>query len=167
MEQGGTFVMREGVQSRYEYVEGSSVLEDTYRYADYWGLKGDVSLAGAMKVEYSPGTTANTTYDGNISGDGSLTVAAGKQGGSLTLSGNNSAFMGEKHIVSGGVIATGTQSLGNTTENKWLIDGAGWLMVQGESSPTALLSHVDGSSTGTLALAAHLSDDFDLSNQKE
>ncbi|MBR5878263.1 MAG: hypothetical protein IKY91_01835, partial [Akkermansia sp.] len=153
VEQGGTFVMREGVQSRYEYVEGSSVLEDTYRYADYWGLKGDVSLAGAMKVEYSAGTTANTTYAGNISGDGSLTVAAGKQGGSLTLSGNNSAFTGEKHIVSGGVIATGSQSLGNTTENKWLIDGAGWLMVQGESSPTALLSHVDGSSTGTLALA--------------
>lgn len=163
VEQGATFVMHEGVQNQYEYVEGGALLEDTYRYADYWGLKGDVALAGAMRVEYSAGTTANTTYDYSISGNGSLTVAAGTQGGTLTLSGDNSAFTGEKRITSGGVIATGTQALGNTTENKWLLDAAGWLTIKGETSPAALLSHVDGSSSGTLVLASHMTMDFDLS----
>ena len=164
VESGATFVMREGVQNQYEYVEGGALLEDTYRYADYWGLKGDVSLSGAMKVEYSAGTTSNSTYDYDISGSGSLTVAVGTQGGSLTLSGNNSAFTGEKHIVSGGVIATNPGSLGNTSENKWRIDSAGWLTIKGENAPAALLSHVDGSSTGALVLASHMTSDFDLSS---
>lgn len=166
VEQGGTFTMREGVQDRYEYVEGGAVLEDTYKYADYWGLKGNIALDGTMNVQYSDGTTANTTLAGNISGNGQLTVNAGTNGGTLTLAGNNRAFTGAKHLQAGGLLATSLAALGSNETNRWLISEQGRLQVNGVGSTADLLSHVDSASTGTLVLTAHTSDAADLSNHR-
>lgn len=166
VEQGGTFIMREGVQNRYEYVEGGAVLEDTYKYADYWGLKGNVVLNGTMNIQYSDAATTNSTLEGDISGSGHLKVNVGTKGGSLTLAGDNRAFTGSKHLQAGHVLATSLAALGSNESNKWLISAAGQLQVNGESSPNTLLAHVDSASTGTLVLSGHTSEVADMSNHR-
>ena len=159
---GGTFIMREGVHDRYEYVEGGIYLEDTYQYADFYGLKGDIALSGEMQVAYSAGTTTNTTLSGSLSGAGTLTVAAGTTGGILTLAGDNSAFTGKKSISSGGVIATSLAALGSA-DQQWLIGKQGWLASHGFTEGTDILSHIDAASAGTLALSNDLTTKLDFS----
>lgn len=166
VEQGGTYIMREGVRNRYEYVEGGAVLEDTYRYADFWGHKGDIALDGIMKVEYSSEATTNSTLEGNISGSGSLTVNVGIKGGTLTLAGDNRAYTGEKRLLAGGVLAKSIDALGSNASNKWIIAEKGHLEVEGPNALLTLLSHVDSSSKGTLALATHTEDAADMSNHR-
>ena len=159
---GGTFIMREGVHDRYEYVEGGIYLEDTYQYADFYGLKGDIALSGEMQVAYSAGTTTNTTLSGSLSGAGTLTVAAGTTGGILTLAGDNSAFTGKKSISSGGVIATSLAALGSA-DQQWLIGKQGWLASHGFTEGTDILSHIDADSAGTLALSNDLTTKLNFS----
>ena len=67
VQDGGTFLMREGVQHAQESVEGSTVLMHTGAIDKFYGLKGNVSLAagGTMRVEYNEGVTVNNTYAGN------------------------------------------------------------------------------------------------------
>ncbi len=163
--EGGTFIMREGVHDRYEYVEGGVYMEDTYQYKDFYGLKGNVNLSGNMLVEYSAGTTTNTTYSKSLSGSGSLTVAAGTAGGTLTLSGDNSSFTGQKSITSGGVIAETLSSLGSvgSAEQKWLIGKQGWLASHAFTDSVDILSYIATTSTGTLALSHDLTTKLDFS----
>ncbi|MBQ1960742.1 MAG: hypothetical protein II349_04390 [Akkermansia sp.] len=164
--EGATFIMREGVKDRYEYVEGGVLLEDTYQYSSFYGLHGDVKLSGTMLVEYSTGTTANTTLTGNISGSGDLIVKAGTTGGSITFSGDNSELTGLKQIVSGGVIATTLKGLGHVRESRWLIGRQGWLASHEFTDSTDILSYIDTDSTGTLALSNKLTAELDLSNHQ-
>ncbi len=164
---GGSFIMREGVKHEFEYIEGGQSLESTYGgVADYYGLKGNVHLAANadMKVEYSEGTTANTTYAGNISGKGNLTVDTGHHGATLTLTGENT-FTGTKTIISGGLITDDAMALGNVTENKWLIQDAGWLASDGFRADNALL-FIDSNSTGVLALSQDMAEQIDLSTHQ-
>ena len=153
-----TLILREGVHDRYEYVEGGAVLEDTYRYAVYYGLHNSTIVANTgshIKVEYSVDTTANTTLDETvtISGKGALSVNAGTSGGSLTLLGNHSGHSGTKTLLSGGLIAGSNESLGNTSTNKWVLQETAWLASHGFTDEVDILSHIDASSTGTLALS--------------
>ncbi len=169
VESGAAYVMREGVTHQYEYVEGGYVKENTYDYEAFYGHKGNVNIAegGAMTVSYTEGTTANTTYAGNISGAGSLSVNAGMTGGTLTLAGDNSAFTGTKTLNSGGLIAVTNTSLGDVTTNKWVIGEKGWLASHeftAEMSLEQILSYVDTSSTGVLALSNNLTEQFDLNS---
>ena len=159
---GGTFIMREGVKDRYEYVEGAQQLEDTYQYQAFYGLHGNIALSGNMLVEYSEGTTANTTLTGNISGAGSLTVKAGTTGGTLTLAGNNSQFSGSKEIVSGGVIATSNAALGDVSDQRWLVGKQGWIASHEFTESTDILSFIDTRSTGTLALSNDIAKELNL-----
>lgn len=157
---GGTLLMREGVQQQYEYVEGWYFREDTYALADFYGLKGNVILeeGAAMRVEYSEGTTANTTYGGSLSGSGSLTVAAGD--GTLSLSGDNRAFTGSKEVVSGGLIATDNKALGDASSSSgWLIREGAWLASHGftEAAKADILTYIDTASEGVLALTSDIS----------
>ncbi|MBR4108257.1 MAG: hypothetical protein IKK45_06200 [Akkermansia sp.] len=166
VETGGTYVMREGVKERFEYVEGHVFTEDTNEYRDYFGHKGDVVLKeeARMQVEFSEGTTSSTLYSGNISGSGSLTVNTGKTGGILYLEGNNT-FSGKKVLQSGGLVGTNTTSLGNTTEEKWLVESGGWIASQKESAES-LLARVDAASSGTLALSTDEATQLDLETHK-
>ncbi len=109
---GGKFVMNEGVQSRYEYIEGGHDTEDTYRVREFYGLKGNVVLEGessAMEVNYAAGTTAEQVYAGTISGAGSLLLDLGEA--SLTLSGENT-HRGGTTLVAGKLIAAHANALG-------------------------------------------------------
>lgn len=160
---GGTFIMREVVKNRYEYVEGAQQLEDTYQYQAFYGLHGNISLSGNMLVEYSEGTTANTTLTGNISGNGALTVKAGTTGGTLTLAGDNSRFTGTKEIVSGGVLATTNAGLGDVSGNRWLVGKQGWIASHEFTESTDILSFIDTRSTGTLALSNNIAKELNLS----
>lgn len=162
VENGGTFLLREGVQNRYEHVEGGALLEDTYQYADFWGLKGDIQLQGAMRVEYSEGANTLTTLAGNISGNGALTVDLGIEGGTLLLSGDNAQFTGEKRVESGRVITANAAALGNSSTNQWKLDTESELIAHGISL-TQALSHVSGESTGTLSLTADTAEAADMS----
>ncbi len=166
---GGVFIMREGVKHEFEYIEGGSRLESTYAIADYYGLKGNVTLAqnAVMKVIYSEGTTANNTYAGNISGAGSFYADLGSDGGRLTLTGDNS-FSGAKELVSGGLTVDGVKGLGDISGgNLWLIGNQAWMAVNNAPDAQTLLTYVDGRSQGVLALTADVKEALDMSNHAE
>lgn len=167
VKQGGTFVMREGVQHEQEYIEGGTKLQNTADFADFYGLKGGVALdAGAdMLVQYSEGTTAATTYGGNISGAGNVTIDLGSDEMSLILSGTNT-FTGTKTIASGGLVARSLAALGNTGSNKWLVEKEGWIASRGFKEGVDILSYIDKNSTGTLALSHNLSSQLNLANHQ-
>lgn len=86
VEEGGTFVMHEGVLHEQEYLEGGQMLQSTAAIATFYGLKGNVELAqgAVMQADISSAATVATEYGGNISGEGSLTKVGG---GTLHLSG--------------------------------------------------------------------------------
>lgn len=170
---GGTFILRESVKHQYEYVEGGASKENTYLYADYYGFKGnntsyDIYLGAAnstLKIQYSDGTTANTTLAATIYGKGSVSVDAGLSGGTLTLSGNNSSMTGTKTLISGGLIATTANSLGNTSSNKWLVQEKGWIASTAETG-ASLLGKLDANSSGVLALSANTEDAISVAGHK-
>lgn len=159
---GATYIMREGVYDRYEYVEGGALLEDTYIYRDFYGHKGNVNLEGNMLVQYSEGTTSRNSYAGDIFGSGSLTIKLGTDGAILELSGDNSAHTGLKELVSGGVIATNANAMGNTVTHQWLVGSQAWIASQAESGAD-LLEKISANSTGTLALSSDTEAQLDLS----
>lgn len=172
IENGGVFIMREGVQHQMEYVEGGLALEDTDIYSDYFGLKGDIKLQGAdssLKVEFSGGTTANLAYNGDISGSGNAIINTGTEGGTLTLGGNNT-FSGTKEIEKGGLITSSNASLGDVSSNKWVIGEQGFLASHGFTSdmdPESILGYIDGSSSGVLALSRDLEGQLDLTQHRD
>ncbi len=174
---GSTFILREGVKHRYEYVEGGSQLVDTYgklsetseyRYSDFYGLHANslkLESGASLQVEYSQGTTSNTTVATTISGAGSVSVDTGLAGGTLTLAGDNS-YSGTKTILSGGLIAEHTNALGDTQDNKWLVQEKGWIASHVHTTGSELLTKVDAASTGVLALSANTAEQLDLSGHK-
>lgn len=162
---GGTFIMREGVQHAQEYIEGGSYLESTAAIADFYGLKGNVSLASGatMQVAYGAGVTANNIYSGSISGEGSVSVNLGSTASMFTLAGNNT-FTGVKNLTQGVLVAATTAALGDTTANKWILGEQGTLVVLDGLTADNALSYVDASSTGTLALHENMAGVLDMSN---
>lgn len=168
---GGTFVMNEGVRHQYEYIEGGQVKENTDLIRDFFGLKGNVSLesGAAMKVQFSEGTDSKLAYSGNITGAGSFSADLGTNSAQLILSGNNT-FSGIKEVLSGTVVIASDQSMGDLSVNKWQIadKGAIALMQYGDDSQTdTILSHIDGSSTGVLALTSDIENEISLDNHKK
>ena len=163
VESGATFVMRESVQHKMEYIEGGERMESTDAISAYHGLKGNVSLAAGadMLVEYGKGVTADATYAGDISGEGNVSVNLGNADISLTLSGNNT-FSGKKSLANGGLIGETAASLGDTSANKWVIGENGWIASHAESGKE-LLNRIDTSSVGTLALSADTNQQLDFS----
>ncbi len=163
---GGSFVMRESVQHRMEYVEGGAYMEDTGIYAAFHGMKGNVSLdeGAVMAVEFNKGTTADTTYAGNISGSGTITVNSGLDGGRFILAGDNTGHIGAKQVLAGALIFANEQAIGNTSTQKWLINSSAYiasdLFVEGYDT----LAHIDSQSTGVLALNSDYNTALDLSN---
>lgn len=153
---GGKYIMNEGVKHQMEYIEGWYEKEDTYKISAYYGHHGNVSLeAGAsMEVKYSDGVTANTTYTGNISGAGSVSVDTGIFGATMTFSGDNSQHTGEKTIISGGLILENENAFGDVSENKWLVQEKGFITsgLFTSSHQDNILSYIDENSTGVVAL---------------
>lgn len=160
VEQGGTYVMREGVRHQKEYVEGGQRLEDTGKYSDYFGHKGNVQLnGGTFAVQFNDGVDANTCYAGNVTGTGAMTVDTGASCGTLTFSGAVDSGI-SKTLNRGQLILTGTAAA--DTANKWLVN-AGGVMVQFENAQNTL-SVIDAASTGTLELTRNCTTQLDLSS---
>ncbi len=157
---GGSFVMKQAVNERYEYVEGWYASEDTYVLSDYYGLKGNVTLekGASMTLRFDEGVATHLGYAGSISGEGSLTVAAGE--GSVTLSGDNS-FSGEKTLESG-LLRLTESAQGDTSRNKWHVAEAGALALESVSSNNDVLRLVAQDSTGVLALVNDFSQQLDV-----
>lgn len=162
VQEGASFVMREGVKHQREYVEGSAFDEDTYKYADYYGLKGDVALAGEMKVAYSAGTTADLEYSGSISGSGSLTVDTGVSGGRLILKGDNSDFSGTKTLLSGILVAETSAALGDVSRNRWVMERGAVISSRDWTDAAEVMGYVDSTSSGTVALTQNISGQLNL-----
>ena len=160
--EGGTYIMREGVQNRYEYIEGGYKLEDTYAISAFYGHKGDTVLNGAMQIVFSEGTSSNLTYAGNISGTGSLMVNTA--GGTLTLTGENT-FTGAKELQQGHIIADNVAALGAGAG--WQIAEGATLTVQSGLNAGNILSLVDASSSsGLLVLGNDVEHAVDLSGSQ-
>ena len=146
----GTFVMHQGVNHRYEHMEGSADAKDTNEYADYYGLKGNVTLNGAnttMKVQLGAegeDVDSTTTYAGSISGTGSLIVDAATKEATLHLSGDNSGHTGTKTLAGGTLTAANMAALGDVSTNKWKVE-AGATFVMGEGLD---FSAIDDTATG-------------------
>lgn len=158
-EAGGTYIMREGVQQQWEYIEGGYATEDTYAIRDFYGHHGDTVLnGGTLSVEFSEGTTADMIYTGNITGSGSMTVNTAE--GSLSLTGTNT-FSGSKVLSGGHLIASHTSALG--TGEGWQIAAETVLTVQSGLTSANLLSYVDkDKSAGILALGNDVEHAVDL-----
>lgn len=154
-----SYIMREGVQNRYEYIEGGYALEDTYAISEYYGHKGNTVLnGGTLQVEFSDGTSSNLTYAGDITGSGSITVDTAD--GSLTLTGNNT-FSGSKNLEGGHLIAEDTAALG--TGSGWKLDAGTTLTVQSGLTSENALTFVDAAnSSGLLALGNDLNSALQL-----
>ncbi len=155
VQSGGTFIMHEGVQHALEYIEGGTSLQSTADISDFYGLKGDVTLAegATMRVEFSQDTTVANTYAGTISGAGSLKVALGAADKKLILSGDNSGHTGAKELASGYLVAETLNSLGNTSSHTWKMTGEDAVISSHEGTAADLLARVHGDSVGTLALS--------------
>ena len=153
---GGTYVMNEGVRHRMEYIEGGLFMEDTYEWAEYYGHHGDTRLNnGTLKVQFDGKTTANTTYSGNITGTGTMSVDAGK--GSLTLTGDNT-FTGARSVENGTLIVADAKAAGS---EKWLVKDKGIFAAQNADGSTSL-KYIKSESTGVLALSQSQTDQIDM-----
>ena len=153
---GGTYVMNEGVRHRMEYIEGGLFMEDTYEWAEYYGHHGDTKLNnGTLKVQFDSKTTANTTYSGNITGTGTMSVDAGK--GSLTLTGDNT-FTGARSVENGTLIVADAKAAGS---EKWLVKDKGIFAAQNADGSTSL-KYIKSESTGVLALSQSQTAQIDM-----
>ena len=153
---GGTYVMNEGVRHRMEYIEGGAFKEDTYQWSEYYGHHGDTVLNnGTLKVQFDASTTANNTYAGNITGNGTVTVDTGS--GSLTLTGTNT-FTGDRSVENGTLIVANAAAAGS---EKWLVKDKGIFAAKDTDGSTAL-QYIRTDSTGVLALTQDQTSQIDL-----
>ena len=68
VEDGGKYIMHEGVQYAEEYIEGGEQLESTADIAAYYGHKGDVSLEGKGSLTWKRGSKEVATLKVNSAG---------------------------------------------------------------------------------------------------
>ena len=170
VQDGGTFLLREGVPNQYEYAEGGFELLDTDSISNFYGLKGNVHLesGGLMNIEFNSGTTTKLTYGGKISGQGTLTVDPGIIGGLVVLSGDNSRHSGAKVLRRGGMYVTNLQALGDTSsaDGKWRLTDSGYLVIDdvfAEKTQSEILQYIHADSDGILALTKDAENAYDLS----
>lgn len=64
VQEGGKYIMHEGVQDDYEYIEGGEKLESTAAIKDYYGHKGDVKLAKDATLSWQRGSEKVATLKG-------------------------------------------------------------------------------------------------------
>ena len=157
---GGTYVMNEGVHHQMEYIEGGIVKENTQEWAEYYGHRGNTTLAGgALKVEFADKTTATHTYGGNITGEGTVTVDAANS--MLYLTGNNT-FTGSRSVIGGTLMVEDAAAAGS---QKWYVGEKAALAAHNSDGNTAL-NYITGDSNGVLALTQNQLTQVDTSEHK-
>lgn len=161
VDSGATYTMREGVKHQSEYIEGGLYKENTYEWSAFYGHKGDTVLNGTLNVAFSEGTTANTSYAGNISGSGNVTVDAAD--GTFTLTGNNT-FTGTRSVTRGTLIAEDAAATGSS-DHKWTLGEKAVFSVQNLAG-SAAIAYVDETSNGVLALSQRYETQVNVSAHK-
>lgn len=68
VQEGGKYIMHEGVQHDYEYIEGGENLESTAAISAYYGHKGDVKLAEDATLSWQRGSKEVATLKGTSAG---------------------------------------------------------------------------------------------------
>ncbi|MDO5469965.1 MAG: hypothetical protein Q4F38_01580 [Akkermansia sp.] len=64
VQEGGKYIMHEGVQFEYEYIEGGEQKESTAAIKDYYGHKGDVKLEKGAVLSWQRGTVEVASLKG-------------------------------------------------------------------------------------------------------
>ncbi|MBR5331427.1 MAG: autotransporter-associated beta strand repeat-containing protein [Akkermansia sp.] len=160
VQQGGTYVMREGVTHALEYVEGGQQLEDTSRYAAFYGHKGGVNLnGGTFAVLFNEGADSTLSYSGTVSGTGTMIVNTGRDGGVFEFSGVTDSTI--QKVVDGGLLRLSGAAAADT-ENKWLVNTGGVVVENGGVAETLRL--INTGSTGVIALVQNRVEQVDLGN---
>ena len=160
VQQGGTYVMREGVTHALEYVEGGQQLEDTSRYAAFYGHKGGVNLnGGTFAVLFNEGADSTLSYSGTVSGTGTMIVNTGRDGGVFEFSGVTDSTI--QKVVDGGLLRLSGAAAADT-ENKWLVNAGGAVVENGGVAETLRL--INTGSTGAIALVQNRVEQVDLGN---
>ena len=164
---GGTLIIREGVHSTYEYIEGGQRLEDTTSafYRQFYGLHGNIDTDAGTEVrfEYSAGTTAEQVYTGNITGGADIYMNLGGSGATLRLSGNNTFSCG-LYLSGGGLISdNGLAALGayEGLRSRWLMAADSFIAANGATGDE-LLGMLSSDSQGMLALTQNQTTDLNL-----
>ena len=158
--EGGTYVMSEGVRHTMEYVEGGQILENTDKYSDFFGHKGNVQLSGGtFSVQFNDGVDSTTYYTGNVNGIGTMTVDTGTDGGFFSFSGSVDTGV-NKVLNCGQLILTGAAAA--DTANKWLVNADGILVQFANAADT--LRVIDSASTGIIGLRGNTNTQLNLSN---
>ena len=148
VEQGGVYIMREGVTHTREYVEGGQELEDTSGYAAFFGHKGGVMLnGGTFAVQFNEGVDSTLAYSGSVSGSGTMSVNSGRDGGIFEFSGVTDSTV--QKVVEGGLLRL-SGAAAEDTENTWTVNAGGVIVENTSIADTLRL--INTSSTGTIAL---------------
>ena len=163
VQEGGRYIMHEGVQYDEEYIEGGEKLESTAAIRDYYGHKGDVKLAKDATLSWRRGSTelaslkgtaesgAMTKVESTISSETSLRLEAaeGESGriasAVMSLQKNVSVELCELYLDSSSAITSAdgaTVSMqettlalgsGNTTLTSTKLDSALTLSMAGDA----------------------------------
>lgn len=163
VQEGGRYIMHEGVQYDQEYIEGGEKLESTAAIRDYYGHKGDVKLAKDATLSWRRGSTevaslkgtaesgAMTKVESTISSETSLRLEAaeGESGriasAVMSLQKNVSVELCELYLDSSSAITSAdgatvalqdtTLTLGatNTTVTSTTLDSALALSMAGDA----------------------------------
>lgn len=169
---GGAFTMTEYTTHREEYLEGGVVMDDTYKYREYFGLHGNLNLVGEdsmFYVQFTPqhhyqDTDSESLYKYRIYGSGGMMVNTA--GGSLRLTNVNNDFSGLKILEGGTLVASAKEALGDTSQQQWEIQDRGILIVE-NTGISEILPMVDKASTGVLALTQNVEEAVNLSNHQQ
>ncbi len=171
VQEGGKYIMHEGVQYDQEYIEGGEKLESTAAIKDYYGHKGDVKLAKDATLSWRRGSTevaslkgtaesgAMTKVESTISSETSLRLEAaeGESGriasAVMSLQKNVSVELCELYLDSSSAITSAdgaTVSMQETT----LALGSDNTTLTGTTLDSALTLSMSGNTDIQMQLAA-------------
>ncbi len=158
VEDGGAFILNQTVNAASESVGGS--LRQDMAALGITSLRGNVTLAGNATMTANTESPVTTTIQGNITSTNTDSEAA-----QFTKQGSGILVVNGQLNVPAGTVEAGGLVIKDATENnwqEWTIGEQGFLAVEGLDNST-LLSRIDTSSSGVLALSQDQETQLELS----
>lgn len=158
VEDGGAFILNQTVNAASESVGGS--LRQDMAALGITSLRGNVTLNGNATMTANTESPVTTTMQGNITSTNTDSEAA-----RFTKQGSGILVVNGQLNVPAGTVEAGGLVVKDSSENnweKWTIGEEGFLAVEGLDNST-LLSSIDTSSSGVLALSQNQETQLDLS----
>lgn len=159
VDEGGSFIINQTVNERTESIAGS--LRQDMEKLGIIAMKGNVVLNGAATMIVDTESSVVTRMQGNITNDVSDTASA-----SFTKTGMGIFEVDGKVQVAQGTVQEGGLVVGTAEGfSAWTIQEKGFLAVA-ELDNSTLLSYIDTSSSGILALSHNQEKQLDLSDHQ-